>query len=141
MHRSALVLDLGFRNGDEFRKVGDFGGERQVVGFDSRVGLFEFGDQELALVQVNGATVEVEGVPEERLVGETEDQEVARGRAVGERSGYGGEFGSGHVGRGGVGSGGVVEESVGDGGWEWSNEGRGLASGFCGGWHGGVKES
>ncbi|KAF5444354.1 hypothetical protein F2P56_036839 [Juglans regia] len=128
LHRSALVADQGFGFFDELRHVGDLGGVTHVVGFDSRVRLFEPGDQELALVQIDCAAVEVEGVPEEGLVGETKRQKVAAGRAEAKSVGYGSELGGRHVRR--VGRvrdrGGVVEESVGDGEREWSgNGGRG----------------
>lgn len=42
------------------------------------VGLFEFGDEELAVVEEDGSAVEVERVPEEGLVCEAEDEEVTR---------------------------------------------------------------
>lgn len=72
LHGSALVADLGFGFFNELRHVGDLRGEGHVVGFDSRVGLFEPGHQELTLVQVDCVAVEVESVPEERFVSETE---------------------------------------------------------------------
>ena len=50
LHRSAVVFDSRFRDRDEFAHVGDFGCVRHVVGFDSRVRLLEFRDQELVLV-------------------------------------------------------------------------------------------
>lgn len=51
-------------------------------------------------------------------MGETEDEEVAGGRAPAEGAGDRVELGRGHVGCGGVGNGSVVEEGVGDGGRE-----------------------
>lgn len=41
-------------------------------------------DQELALVDKNGVALEVQGFPEEGLVGEAEDEEVAGRGAEGE---------------------------------------------------------
>lgn len=62
------------------------------------VGLFEFGDEELALVQEDGAAVEIERVPEQGLVGEAENEEIASGGAMIQCGGDRGDLREGHVG-------------------------------------------
>ena len=100
LDRTAIVLYLRFGDGKERPEVLDVGGERHVVCFDSvvGVGLFEFGDEELALVQEDGAAVEIERVPEQGLVSEAENEEIASGRAMIQCGGDRGDLREGHVG-------------------------------------------
>ncbi|PON88101.1 LOW QUALITY PROTEIN: hypothetical protein TorRG33x02_161270 [Trema orientale] len=116
LNGAALVSGPRLRRREELLRVLDPRGVLHVVGLDPRMGLLELGDQELALVE-HGAAVVVQGLPEERLVGEAEDEEAAAGGgAVAERGCYGVDLGGGHgCAGGGVGEGGVVEEGVGDG--------------------------
>lgn len=55
-----------------------------VVGLNLRVLLLEVGGVVAVLVDEDGAAVGVEGLPEEGLVGEAEDEEVARVGALAE---------------------------------------------------------
>lgn len=116
-------MDLGTGLGEKFWKVGDFSGELDVVGFDAGIGLFELRDGVFVLVKEDGASVVVECGPEERLVGETEDEEVGT-RLEEEGFGEGGELGGGHGLDGNVGGGSVMEERFGDGGRESGEGGR-----------------
>lgn len=90
--------------------------------------LLDVGGVVPVLVDEHGPAVGVEGLPEEGLVGEPEDEEVARGRrALAEGVGDGFDVGVGHF-VGGVGGGGVVEEG--------GDYGLGIGGG-CGGSGGG----
>lgn len=74
----------------------EFGRENDVVNFDSGVTLLESRNSVRILVDEDGAAFEVYGSPEERFVGESEDEDVAGGRFGVDDGGDGREFGEGH---------------------------------------------
>lgn len=145
LDRPALVFDLASGRREQLFIIFDLGRVRHVVCFGGvvRMGLFEPGDQELALVEEDGAAVVIEGEVEEGLVGEPKNEEIA-GRCAesGEGGGYGGDLWRGHVGcRRGVRRSGVVKKSIENGRLEWDCGGGregGVGEGL---WDGGVYES
>lgn len=130
LNGSAISGGLCSRLREKLSVLAHFCCELNVVGFDAGVGLLEFGDGVLVLVEENGAAIVVECGPEEGLVGEAEDEEVGTRWGAEEGGCDGVDFGRGHGFSGGGVEGGVVEEGSGDGRWE----GRG---GACGGGSGG----
>lgn len=125
----AITLGLGLGLAQKIFILADFSCELNVVGFDARVGIFEFRDEVFVFVKEDGArAVMIECGPEEGLVGETEDEKVRARRAV-EGGGDGGDLGGGHGFGGGVGGGSVVEEGFRDRKGERGGDGGGGGGG------------
>lgn len=101
LHWFTLAAHLGFREGEQRVHLGDLGGVLNVVGFDVGMDFLEVGDEVLVLIDEDGAAEEVERSPEESLVGESEDEEVARGELADDGE-DGGELGGGHLGGRGI---------------------------------------
>lgn len=74
----------------------DFGRVNDVVRFNTRIVLLEFGNGVRVFVDEDGTAFEICRSPEERLVGEAEDEEVAGGAFGVNDGGDGGEFGERH---------------------------------------------
>lgn len=92
LHGPAIVFELLPYSTQRRVHFLDFGRVLDVVNLEVRVVLLEGLDQELALVDKNGVALEVQGFPEEGLVGEAEDEEVTGRGAAGERVGDCGEL-------------------------------------------------
>lgn len=110
---AALVPYLFLGGGDQLGHLGDGGGVADVVGLEVGVLGLEPGGEVLVLVEEDGTTIVIDGLPEEGFMAEAEDEKVAGGGAASEGGGDGAEVGGGHVGSG-VGGGGVVKEGVDD---------------------------
>lgn len=130
LHGTALVPELLPRRLNQLRHFADLGGVLHVVRLYVGVFLFELGDVELALVQEDGPAVAVQSFPQQGLVGQPENKEVAGRRAAPENAGDGRHLGGGHV-AGDVRLGGVVKERFHGG------VGQGGVPGRCGGGRGG----
>lgn len=52
------------------------------------MGAFEIGYEILVFVEEDGTAAEIEGIPEQGLVGEAENEEIAGGRAAVKSRGY-----------------------------------------------------
>lgn len=74
----------------------DFGRVNDVVRFNTRIVLLEFGNGVRVFVDEDGTAFEIYGSPEERFVGESEDEKVTGGSFGVDDGGDGGEFGEGH---------------------------------------------
>lgn len=92
LHGPAIVFELLPYSMQRRVHFLDFGRVLDVVNLEARVVFLEGLDQELALVDKDGVALEVQGFPEEGLVGEAEDEEVTGRGAAGEGVGDCGEL-------------------------------------------------